>query len=350
MPSLSEARTRIDLIEPALKKAGWDVHDPDQVGIEIPVDGFDPQAWKALEAQLNLLRETGEIYGVQLPEGVSDYALYRPNGEIAAIVEAKRTSIDPRLAEAQTGFYVTEIEKRQSLRPFAFMTNGHDVYFWDVGRAHKRLVAGFFSPADMENLLYLRENQTPLAAVPIHTAITNQSYQQEAVRRVCEAFEGGKRRALIVMATGTGKTRVAMSLQDILMAVRGDGSTATRIGLVNSPDLVGANISPNLLRFKVDEQVMNPLYLFTLMTCEGGQRLLGRHVTRTAKKTITAGDVKRIKAPLPPLSLQQQFAHTVHQFERLRAQQREAERQAEHLSQTLLHRAFRGELQVKISS
>ena len=262
--NLSEARTRIDLIEPALQKAGWDVHDPEQVGIEIPVDGFDPQAWKALEARLRHLRESGGIYDVQLPGGGSDYALYRPNGKIAAIVEAKRTSIGPRLAEAQAEFYVTELEKQQHSRPFAFMTNGHDVYFWDAGRAHKRLVAGFFSPADVETLLYLRENQAPLSGVPINTAITNRSYQQEAVRRVCEAFERGKRRALIVMATG--------------------------------------------------------------------------------------GGVKRIKAPLPPLSLQQRFAHTVHQFERLRAQQREAERQAEHLFQTLLHRAFRRELQAKISS
>jgi type I restriction enzyme S subunit len=135
--------------------------------------------------------------------------------------------------------------------------------------------------------------------------------------------------------------RTVLELQDILMAVRGDGSTATRIGLVNSSNLAGANISPNLLRFKANEEVLNPLYLFNLMTCEGGQRLLGRHVTRTAKRTITARDIKRIKIPSPPLPLQQQFAAIVHQFERLRAQQQEAERQAEHLFQALLERAFR---------
>ena len=275
MPDSSEARTRIDLIEPALLKAGWDVHDPDQVGIEIPVDGFDPRAWKALEAQLNLLRETGEIYGVQLPEGVSDYALYRPNGEIAAIVEAKRTSTDPRLAEAQTRFYVTEIEKRQSLRPFAFMTNGYDVYFWDVGRANKRLVAGFFSPSDMENLLYLRENQTPLDDVPIHTAITDRAYQQEAVRRVCEAFERGKRKALIVMATGTGKTRVAMSLVDIFL--RADQArhilfVADRDALVKQARDEGFQaFIPNepcarIWTHEVEKVKTNRLYVVTLQT------------------------------------------------------------------------------------
>jgi type I site-specific restriction endonuclease len=109
---LNEAQTRRDLIDPALHRAGWDVNNPDQVRIEIPVDGFDPSAWGALEAELRRLQEAGVPYDVELPAGVCDYALYRPNGEIIAVVEAKRASVDPRLAEAQTRFYVTELEKR----------------------------------------------------------------------------------------------------------------------------------------------------------------------------------------------------------------------------------------------
>ncbi len=209
-----EAKTRKELIDPALEKAGWDLGNPDQVGIEIPVDGFDPAAWHTLEIQL---REARVAYTVDLPAGVTDYSLYRPNGEIIAVVEAKRTSVDPRLAQAQTQFYVTQLEQRQSFRPFAFMANGQDIYFWDAGRANKRLVMGFFSPDDLENLLYLRQNQTPLTAASVNTKITNRSYQLEAVRRVVEAFEQGKRKALLVMATGTGKTRVAMSLADVFL-------------------------------------------------------------------------------------------------------------------------------------
>jgi len=162
----TEARTRVELIDPALKKAGWDVNDLDLVGVEIPVDGFDPQAWRALEAELGRLAEAGIPYQVELPQGVSDYALYRENGEVLAVVEAKKTSIDPRFAVPQPEFYVTEIEKRQAFRPFAFMTNGHDTYFWDVGRAAKRQVYGFFSRADLENLLYIRQNQRPLTRAP----------------------------------------------------------------------------------------------------------------------------------------------------------------------------------------
>jgi len=214
----TESKTRKDLIDPALEKAGWGkVGESDLIGIEIPVDGFDPRAWEVLEARLRRLGEAGLSYDVDLPEGVSDYVLYRPNGEIIAVVEAKRTSVDPRLAQAQAEFYVTELEKQQSFRPFAFMTNGYDIYFWDVGRANKRLVYGFFSPADLANLLYSRQNQTPLTEAPIDTAITDRVYQQESIRRVCEAFEQGKRKVLLVMATGTGKTRVAMSLVDIFL-------------------------------------------------------------------------------------------------------------------------------------
>jgi len=213
----SEQKTRKGLIDPELTRAGWNVSDPARVGLEIPVDGFDPAAWQHLQQQFKRLREADPALTLETPVGVSDYVLYRANGEIIAVVEAKRTSIDPRLAEAQAEFYVTELEKRQSFRPFAFLANGYDIYFLEVGRAAKRLVQGFFSPADLENLLFLRTQQTPLNLTPINPAIVNRGYQIEAIRRVGEAFALGKRKALVVMATGTGKTRVAMALVDIFL-------------------------------------------------------------------------------------------------------------------------------------
>ena len=203
MPAPTEAKTRKELIDPALQKAGWDVSNPDQVGLEIPVDGFDSQTWQRLETKLKRLKESGGSYNPPLPSGVSDYALYRPNGEIMAVVEAKRTSIHPRLAQAQTEFYVTELGQRQSFRPFAFMTNGREIHFWDVGQANPREVQGFFSPVDLENRLYIRENRTPLTQAAIDTAITDRAYQLQAIRRAAEAFEQrGKRKALLGMATG----------------------------------------------------------------------------------------------------------------------------------------------------
>jgi len=273
LPNPTEAKTRKELIDPALKKAGWDVDNPDLVGIEIPVDGFDPQAWRALEARLRRIRDAGGIYDAEPPKGVSDYVLYRPNGEVVAVVEAKRTSIDPRLAEAQTQFYVTELEKQQSFRPFAFMTNGYDIYFWDVGRANKRLVYGFFSPSDLDNLLYSRQNQTPLTKAPISMDITDRVYQQEAIRRVSEAFEQSKRKTLLVMATGTGKTRVAMSLVDIFLRTnqaRRILFVADRDALVQQAETEGFHDHipdepcTRIFTHKIDKT--NRLYVVTLQT------------------------------------------------------------------------------------
>src|SRR6266446_3241814 len=95
--------------------------------------------------------------------------------------------------------------------------NGIDIYLWDIGEEAPRLIAGFFSAEDLENLLFLRLNKTPLSETAINTQIVNRGYQHEAIRRIAEAFEERKRRALLVMATGTGKTRTAMGLVDLFL-------------------------------------------------------------------------------------------------------------------------------------
>jgi len=193
--SPNEARTRQEHIDPALKKAGWDVHDSAQVGIEISVDGYDAEPWN----------------------GITDYCLYRPNGEVIAVVEAKKQVRDPNVAREQARHYITEIAKRQSFQPFAFLTNGLDTYFWDEEHAAPRLVAGFFTPEDLDDLLWLRQNATPLGDTLIDARIAGRLYQQEAIRRLCDDFATGKRRALLVMATGTGKTRTIVALVDLFL-------------------------------------------------------------------------------------------------------------------------------------
>src|SRR5512136_162053 len=192
---ISEERTRKEMIDPQLEKAGWYIRDHAKVKIEIPVDGYDAEPWN----------------------GVTDYCLYRANGEVLAVVEAKKTAVDVRQAEAQLTYYVNEIEKHQSFKPFGFLANGREIYFVDVGLAAKREVFGFFTREDLENLLYIRQNAKPLSSIEINTEIVDRSYQHEAIRRVGEAFAQGKRKALIVMAIGTGKTRAAMGLIDVFM-------------------------------------------------------------------------------------------------------------------------------------
>jgi type I site-specific restriction endonuclease len=140
---VSEDQTRKQMIDPQLEQAGWYLRDHSKVKIEIPVDGYDAEPWN----------------------GVSDYTLYRENGEVLAVVEAKKTTVDVRLAEAQLTHYVTEIEKHQSFRPFGFLANGLEIHFVDVEHAPKREVFGFFTREDLENLLFIRQNAKFLSAI-----------------------------------------------------------------------------------------------------------------------------------------------------------------------------------------
>jgi len=192
---ISEERTRKEMIDPQLEQAGWYLRDHSKVKIEIPVDGYDAEPWN----------------------GVTDYCLYRENGEVLAVVEAKKTCVDVRQAQAQLEYYVKEIEKHQSFCPFGFLANGYEIYFVDVGFASMRLVNGFFTRQDLENQLFIRQNGQKLGDTPINNEIVDRSYQHEAIRRVSEEFEKGKRKALLVMATGTGKTRTTMALIDVFM-------------------------------------------------------------------------------------------------------------------------------------
>lgn len=197
--NLNEAETRYNLIDPLLTKAGWNLADRRSVHFEVPVDGYDA-------SPIN---------------GITDYCLFRSNGDVLAVIEAKRTKRDARVGKEQLYQYLTKIEARQSFRPFGFLTNGDDIWFWDSVDYPDRAVAGFFTKEDLERLLYIKQNRLPLSDAKIKNSIVNRSYQVEAVRRVGEHLEKRKKRkGLLVMATGTGKTRTTMALIDVLLRSR----------------------------------------------------------------------------------------------------------------------------------
>ncbi len=207
---VTEAQTRYSLIDPQLRTAGWNLADHTQVRIEIPVAGYGEELRHAERSR----RVTNEDPFA----GITDYCLYRTNGEVLAVVEAKRTSREPRVGRQQVLEYVITIEKKQSFRPFAFMANGDDIFFWDSADSAERHVAGFFSRENLERLLFLKQNRKPLNSIQIKDSIVNRAYQVEAIRRISEAIEKKKKRkALLVMATGTGKTRTTMALIDVFL-------------------------------------------------------------------------------------------------------------------------------------
>lgn len=162
--------------------------------------------------------EEVEVTGMPNAEGVGyvDYVLYGKDGLPLALIEAKRTSKDPKTGTHQAKLYADCLERMAGRRPIIFTTNGFETYIWETPDTPQRKVSGLFSRRDLEKLVNRRTSRKPLRHIRIDDQITDRYYQKEAIRAVCEHYEAGHRKALLVMATGTGKTRTAASLVDVL--------------------------------------------------------------------------------------------------------------------------------------
>ena len=178
------------------------------------------EGWRFQGARANVLEELPvslrEGDGT-LREGQADYVLMGRNGKPLAVVEAKRTCKEGEVGKEQAVFYADALEQVYGQRPFIFYTNGFETTFWDDTQAPPRRVSGVFGEADLQRLMTRRTMAHPkLSMVPIDDDITDRPYQKEAIRAVCESMMEKRRKFLLVMATGTGKTRTAASLVDVL--------------------------------------------------------------------------------------------------------------------------------------
>ena len=189
---ISEYETRKKYIDLELKLAGWD---------------FDTNITEELKL-------TGMPNNKN--EGYADYVLFGKNGLPLAVVEAKRTSVDPRVGQNQAKLYADCIENEYHQRPVIYYTNGFEIYMWDDKNYPPRKVSGFYTQDELQLLVNRRTSKQNLEHVYVQDKITNREYQLEAIKSVCETFDEGHRKALIVMATGTGKTRTAISIVDVL--------------------------------------------------------------------------------------------------------------------------------------
>ena len=188
---ISEFETRKQFIDLDLKIAGW---DSTNIREEVEVKGM-PNTQEA---------------------GYVDYVLYGENGKPLAVVEAKRTSKDAKIGQQQAKLYADCLEKEYAQRPIIYYTNGKEIYMWDDLSYPERKVSGYYTQDELQLLIKRRNSKENLEHIYIANNIANRPYQLEAVKKVCESFEQKHRRALIVMATGTGKTRTAISLVDVL--------------------------------------------------------------------------------------------------------------------------------------
>ncbi len=209
----SEAETRDYFIDLLLKEAGW-----------------------ALDQTRD--REF-EVSGMPNEKGVGfvDYVLWGDDGKPLALVEAKRTRRDARVGQQQAKLYADCLERQFGQRPLIFYSNGYEHWLWDDSRYPPRAAQGFYKKAELELTIQRRGTRKVLAEGEINRAIVERFYQPRGIRRIAEAFERDyDRKALVVMATGAGKTRTVIALCDLLMRcnwVKRVLFLADRVALVN---------------------------------------------------------------------------------------------------------------------
>jgi type I restriction enzyme R subunit len=188
-----EADTRDKFIDLLLKEAGWQL---DAKNFEIEVSGMPNNQ------------------GI----GFVDYVLWGDDGKPLALVEAKRTRKDATVGQQQAKLYADCLQAQYGQRPIIFYSNGYEHWIWDDASYPPRAVQGFFKKQELELLIQRRTSRKKLAEAVINDDIINRYYQTRAVRRIGETFElENQRKALLVMATGGGKTRVVVALADVLM-------------------------------------------------------------------------------------------------------------------------------------
>ncbi len=213
----TEAQTRDAFIDVMLREASWDPKDENVE--EYEVTGM-PTA-------------SGERTGT----GYVDYVLWGADNLPLAVVEAKKTKVDPKVGKRQAELYADCLEQAFSQRPVIFYTNGYNTWCWDDIDYPPRTVEGFYTRDELQWLINRRASKQNLTLLQPDTAITGRAYQMEAAARVMDTFETQrKRKALVVMATGTGKTRLSIALVDMLMTANWARKIlflADRVALVN---------------------------------------------------------------------------------------------------------------------
>lgn len=197
--NISEAQTRKLYIDLYLKEAGWKVLDkdnvklPEKAGIEIKVLGMPNNQ------------------GI----GFVDYVLYGSDGKPLAVLEAKKTSVSPIKGKEQALLYAKCLQQEYGYLPIVYYTNGYQIWIIDQLGYPARQVFGFHNLKELEYLMKLRQRGS-ISDLSIDESISDRPYQKMAITNIAESFNQKRRKALLVMATGTGKTRTAISLVELL--------------------------------------------------------------------------------------------------------------------------------------
>lgn len=264
----TEAQTRARYIDTMLLDAGW-------------VKGVD---WL----------EEVELAGMpnQAQVGFADYVLYGDDGKALAVVEAKRTSVDVAKGRQQAKLYADLLERQYGRRPVVFLSNGFETRMED-GQYPERKVAAVYSKRDLEKLFNLRRIRTSLANVSVREDIAGRYYQKGAVRAVCDSLDRkNRRRALLVMATGSGKTRTVIALVDILLRhnwVKNVLFLADRNSLVTQAKRSFVNLLENLSVTNLCEEKDNFAARCVFSTYQTMMNCIDTVADEAGKKLFTCG-------------------------------------------------------------
>lgn len=221
---LSEYKTRKLYIDTMLTDAGW----------------TESKDWLN-EVELPGMPNKSEV-------GYADYVLYGDDGRPLAVVEAKRTCVDVAKGRQQAKLYADLLEKKYHRRPVIFLTNGFETRITD-NLYPERKCAAIYSKRDLEKLFNLQSMRTSLKNVMVDRKIAGRYYQEGAVKAACDAFARNRRKALLVMATGSGKTRTVIALCDVLLQhgwVKNILFLADRNSLVTQAKRSFVNLLPDL--------------------------------------------------------------------------------------------------------
>lgn len=199
-----EATTRRRMIDVALADAGWNIG--------------------AKGVNTTEVEQEVELSDQPTPSGIgyADYVLWDDDGKPLAVIEAKKTTVSPETGRKQAELYANALEKRDGLRPAIFYTNGYDIWLWDDAQGYApRQIFGFYSKDSLQHLVrFQRSSKLALDTLAVNPDIAGRLYQIETIKRVTETFTKKQTKALIVQATGTGKTRVAIALADVLIRAK----------------------------------------------------------------------------------------------------------------------------------
>lgn len=258
----TEAQTRELIIDVMLREAGW-----------------DPKAKNVEEYQVLdcMPTESGSCTGT----GYVDYVLWGNDGKPVALVEAKNTRIDPKIGRRQAELYADCLEKHHKQRPIIYYSNGYTTWLWDDQFYPPREVQGFATRDELQWKINQRSSRQDLSLMQPKQEITGRYYQMEAAARVMESFgTQRKRKSLVVMATGTGKTRLSIAMVDMLMRANWARKIlflADRVALVNqakrefNKHLPHVSVASLLDKSQEDARVLFSTYP-TMLNCIDGTK------------------------------------------------------------------------------